>query len=711
MAQSRFESGFSRKAIALAARPLRGEELATRSPGVNSQPGRLQVRRCRLAALPLAGHGGRVMPRTRLGIFALLLAAMAVQAVGGLDAWHWRNPRPQGNPLLGVAAGPAGFVAAGDRGTLLFSTNARDWTAMSVATSGRFQGVTHHDGLFVAVGPGAWISADGTNWMQHDDRFLRAVTWADGAFLAAGWDGALLRSTNGLDWHALVSGTTHPLNGVAHAAGITVVAGGYFTNSALLTSSNGVDWTNRATGTDILNGVAHGNGLFVVVGQNFYGNTGVSLTSADGITWSRHVLGPAIYSAYGIVFAHGLFILAGSDGLFTSPDGVNWTRRYAEFPNSLYALASHAGQTLAVGNAGAVVLSSNGLDWARQTSGTWYSLHDLTLGAGTLVAVGGRGAVLSAKDGGAWTTHLLSSNATLTGVAYGLGRFIAVGTLYNGFNAPPQFFISTNGIDWITQAASVPLRDVIFTQGAFVAVGGTTSAVIRTSTNGLDWVPRAVTAPPLSGVAHGDGRLVAVGNPGAIVMSVDGGITWSNQNSGTTEGLSAVAWGGGRFVTGDSYGNVLTSTNGQDWSSQALGFGVAVNGVTYGEGTFVAVGFGNIITSTNGLNWTTRLVPSADRLNAVLYTGRSFVAVGEWGLALESGHYGPPSFTAPVRETNGVAFSIAGESGRSYRIQVAPQLTSPPAWSDWLTYTQGTNPARFLDNATLSNRLYRVISP
>ena len=48
---------------------------------------------------------------------------------------------------------------------------------------------------------------------------------------------------------------------------------------------------------------------------------------------------------------------------------------------------------------------------------------------------------------------------------------------------------------------------------------------------------------------------------------------------------------------------------------------------------------------------------------------------------------------------------------RCDRIQVTPQLASPAVWSDWITYTQGTNPVRFLDGAAGSNRLYRVVSP
>jgi len=38
-----------------------------------------------------------------------------------LDHWHWRNPLPQGNNLLGMAYGNCTFIAVGDLGTILQS--------------------------------------------------------------------------------------------------------------------------------------------------------------------------------------------------------------------------------------------------------------------------------------------------------------------------------------------------------------------------------------------------------------------------------------------------------------------------------------------------------------------------------------------------------------------------------------------------------------
>lgn len=87
------------------------------------------------------------------GVAALLFAGNAL-AGAALDSWQWRSPLPQGNPLWGITTGNDKFVAVGDHGTILVSSNTVHWQRAVVGTTGRFQGVAHHDGQLVAVGGG-----------------------------------------------------------------------------------------------------------------------------------------------------------------------------------------------------------------------------------------------------------------------------------------------------------------------------------------------------------------------------------------------------------------------------------------------------------------------------------------------------------------------------------------------------------------------------
>jgi hypothetical protein len=651
-------------------------------------------------------------------MLAVLLSAGSAPAGGALDSWQWRSPLPQGNPLLGITAGGGKLVAVGDQRTILVSSNAVNWQPVSAGTTGRFCGVAYHDGLFVAAGPGIWTSTNGVEWIQRHDGYLYAVAWENGVYVATGWLGTILTSTDGITWSNCVSGTSENLNAITYGNGTFVAAGGYFTNSALLTSTDAINWTNRTNGSDILAGVTCGNGQFVAVGFNFYGNTAVSLTSPDGVIWTRHILGPAIYSAYGICFDQGLYALASANGLFTSTDGVNWTNRYAEFPNSFFAITPHEGGFVAVGNAGAIVSSPDGTNWIRQSGGTWQAMYGIAQGNNTLVAVGNRGATMRSVDGLNWTYHDLGSNDLLTAITFGQGRFVAVGSVYYAPTNAQTIYTSGDGINWNLQTVPILsyLNDVTFADGTFVAVAGDGyggQGRILTSTDAQTWKPSTVeTNYAIYGVGFGNGLFVAVGAAGTILTSSDGGATWIGQDSGTTQSLSTVGFGDGTFVTGDSYGDILTSTNGIQWCIHSINNFSSVYGIAYGNGTFLAVGGDTVLTSTNAIQWTPRSFPSSDRLNAAIFTGGTFVTVGEWGMMLQSGYFGPPRVGGASLSAEGFRFSVAGEAGQPYRIQTSTNLGHDGVWADWLEHTNGLDEAWFVDTATgAQQRFYRVLVP
>ena len=92
-------------------------------------------------------------------------------------------------------------------------------------------------------------------------------------------------------------------------------------SGAIATSTDGKNWVERSLGSaGSLNGVAYGNGRIVVV---VYGGT--SLASDDGVNWSqRQSVTSANFSA--VTYGNGQFVAVG-DGIVSSTNGVNWTRR------------------------------------------------------------------------------------------------------------------------------------------------------------------------------------------------------------------------------------------------------------------------------------------------------------------------------------------------------------------------------------------------
>src|SRR5690554_968910 len=88
---------------------------------------------------------------------------------------------------------------------------------------------------------------------------LRAVTYAQGLFVAVGQFGTIMTSRDGINWTIQNSGTTNYLSGVGFGNGLYVAVG---MEGTILTSPDGVTWSPQESGTTAwLDDVAFGNGL------------------------------------------------------------------------------------------------------------------------------------------------------------------------------------------------------------------------------------------------------------------------------------------------------------------------------------------------------------------------------------------------------------------------------------------------------------------
>jgi len=135
---------------------------------------------------------------------------------------------------------------------------------------------------------------------------------------------------------------------------------------------------------------------------------------------------------------------------------------------------------------------------------------------------------------------------------------------------------------------------------------------------------------------------------------------------------SAVACGNETFmVVGDDAGRMAYSTDGLTWTDQSLG-NFRFSGVAYGRGTFVAVGAQGAIVQSDE-------------------TPTARLCAGAFGAA-------------------GMAVSVSGETGLSYRLQASIDLAGTN-WTDLLTFTSGIT--NYVDAAAskFPGRFYRVVSP
>ena len=142
------------------------------------------------------------------------------------DPFDVLTPRFSGTSqvLHGVAFGNGAYVAVGDNGTILYSTDSITWIPEVSGTTNRLYGVRYGTNGFVAVGdaaPGATStilnSADGIAWSQRTSPVtnkLSAICYGLGRYVAAGSKGIIVTSTDALNWTKINTGAPYDLNGI-----------------------------------------------------------------------------------------------------------------------------------------------------------------------------------------------------------------------------------------------------------------------------------------------------------------------------------------------------------------------------------------------------------------------------------------------------------------------------------------------------------------
>jgi hypothetical protein len=146
---------------------------------------------------------------------------------------------------------------------------------------------------------------------------LQSLVYGDGVFVAVGWDGTIVSSTDGIGWELRDSGTNAWLFGVARGNGTFVAAG---QEGCVLTSPNGADWTPQDSGTNLFFfDAGFGGGTFVLVGEG-----GGVMTSADGVKWAAQESNTEKW-LLGVGYGAGTWVAVGSSGelVVSLPSGLS----------------------------------------------------------------------------------------------------------------------------------------------------------------------------------------------------------------------------------------------------------------------------------------------------------------------------------------------------------------------------------------------------
>ena len=279
--------------------------------------------------------------------------------------WHQVSPSPEGNYLRSVAFGNGLFVAVGEGGTIISSTDGKVWTVRKHKGTGFIRRVCAGNNVFIAVGDNGDVlkSADTKNWekvasISHaTGEPLESIIFGD-KFMAVNEQGKILSSQDGETWQEANTPSKANFSDIAYTGEGYIAVG----DKIIASSTNGIDWETTSIELNI-NHVAYGNGKYIIstdggiytstnsnnwdrtvkikIKDPFFGNDRylniidlkfvgncfvaisedkIGLSSSDGMNWQQFDL-PDYHA---VTFGKGIFVSVGSGVISTSEDAIHW---------------------------------------------------------------------------------------------------------------------------------------------------------------------------------------------------------------------------------------------------------------------------------------------------------------------------------------------------------------------------------------------------
>lgn len=572
-----------------------------------------------------------------------------------------------------------------------FATNTSVFNPYLTATDGT---------VTVAVGTNGAIrkTTDGVNWVGVPSTTTFALTevrYLNGNFIAVGGSGGvgvLVTSTDGTTWVQRgisgnnVSGTNNSiLLSVAYGGGKYVAVGAQGT---ILYSSDLTTWTlvTTAAGTKSFNRVAYGGGTFVAVGA-----AGIVYSSTDGVTWTSCSAGATQFND--VIYANGLFVAVGASGaVYTSPDGVTWTSRSAgssQFNQVIYANSLF----VAVGNSSACYTSTDGVTWTSRTVFMLGSIFGVVWNGSAFVAVGAAGRYATSSDAATWTTAQDVSVSNFLSVGVASGKTVAYGANSCVVLAGASRTEVMQSGTWayaVTAASAINPRVIAYNgSNQYVAAGN--NSVILTSSNGQSWTGQhSGLAINLDKAYYLNGNYLVFGtNAGSPLTYSSNGTTWAQSATSFVSTMNAAAYGAGVYVvvgvSSAASNNLYSSTDLVTWTVRSAG-SVTFNDVIFANSIFVAVGNNGVCySSTDGITWTSRSAGSS-AFQRVIYANSLFVAVG--GASI---YTSPDGITWTSRPSNaaGSLTDVVWNGSLFCAVGNVGSITTSPDGITWTARTPG----------------------
>jgi hypothetical protein len=337
------------------------------------------------------------------------------------------------------------------------------------------------------------------------------------------------------------------------ALGLQLVSNGQTANIATYSNlASAADATTTVANLSLYNTplatvslASNGTRSLIQIWQDNGGIATETLRSDDGATWSRlTVPRPSRFIAAGAL--GWVADVYGDTGVaLTSADGLSWSTRSLPFSSaegdySRWRFAVGSSAIVGVcGDSTRIARSANGAAWSSVTVGTSASMGNVAYGAGRFVALGSRvggssgDSAYTSSDGSTWSRANLPT-AGYDKITFVNNRFIALRAGSGGTDATTDAAMSTDGSTWSLQtlSASKLWRSAVYAGRYAVSdYAGSTGVAL------------SIASEPAAGSANL--TVSATASTGATVgyqwqRSTDAGTTWANVANATTQALSLV---------------------------------------------------------------------------------------------------------------------------------------------------------------------------
>ena len=448
--------------------------------------------------------------------------------------------------------------------------------------------IAFYDGIwdgknYYEVGESIISSSDGIKWKNYsinEKDSLKGIAYSGKRYIAVGshldidnQKGVVYYSTDGKSWSRVLV-DTRGLNTVIWTGKSFIAAG---LDGTVMESEDGINWRNHITNTkeEFISMSVWKNGLVAISdsGNIFYLNQKIDFDKLTSLSPNAPKTEPAV------------------------DEILNWNVIDLETENEFKKVIWTGKEFVAVGENGIIAFSLNGQTWNKRIIDGIGTITGIAYNGNKYVAIGRNlnneeTTILSSSDGITWTQRPMKTKSSSSGNIIWNGKmFVALGS------GPVQFYSSEDGEVWnefSTESIIDFNNSVVWDGEKFISLASNIGYSLYLSYDGVNWNKNDIWLPYgfISKIHYLNNTLITTGQ-GIIATSKDGG-TWSIGNCPTSYPIRDLIYDGKRYLVFTENGRILQSENVKDWEFKYSRTPFTFNSVCWNGKSYVGVGKGKI---------------------------------------------------------------------------------------------------------------------